>query len=171
MREWLINTRSPPLGCSWLPVLLRSAWNYLIYLDDWQIFAQSGDELLSHRSMLLSHLECLGLWVNFAKSLLSPSQRISFLRTVIDSARMRAVVTPERALAIQQLSSRRLFILVERLLRWAQLNLRSLRATHVLGKLNLGADMLSLSNVPSDEWTLHPQTVQVIWAIFGKARG
>ncbi len=56
------------------------------------------------------------------------------------------------------LSSRRLFILAEHLLRWAQINLRSLRATHVPGKMNLGADMLSRSNVPSDEWTLHPQT-------------
>ncbi len=37
-----------------------------------------------------------------------------------------------------------------------------------LGKLNLGADMLSQSNVPSDEWTLHPQTVQEIWGIFGR---
>ncbi len=36
------------------------------------------------------------------------------------------------------------------------------------GKLNLGADMLSWSNVPSDEWTLHPQTVLVIWGIFGR---
>ncbi len=46
---------------------------------------------------------------------------------------------------------------------WAQLNLRSLRAAHVPGKLNLGADMQSQSNVPSDEWTLYPQTVRVIW--------
>ncbi len=66
------------------------------------------------------------------------------------------------------LSSRCLFILAERLLRWAQLNLRSLRATNILGKLNLEADMLSWSNVPSDEWTLHPQTVQEIWGIFSR---
>ncbi len=61
------------------------------------------DELLSHRSVLLSHLECLGLRVKLAKSVLSPSQR-SWV-TVIDSARMRAVVTPERVLAIQQLAA------------------------------------------------------------------
>ncbi len=267
----------------------------LNYFDDWLILAQSEDKLLSHRSVLLSHLECLGLRVNFAKSALSPSQRISFLGTVIDSARMRAVVTPEHALAIQELvasfklrvprpfkafqdagphglicrcssgpleehqwmergvplcmvcrrkvvltdtsklgwvsvcdgkpafglwskkegylhincleklvvclglhtflpdlrghqvlvhsdsmtvvsyincqgglSSRNHFILAERLLRWAQLNLCSLRATHVRGKLNLGADMLSRSNDPSDEWTLHPPTVQEIWGIFSK---
>ncbi len=28
--------------------------------------------------------------------------------------------------------------------------------------------MLSRSNVPSDEWTLHPQTDQEIWGIFGR---
>ncbi len=66
------------------------------------------------------------------------------------------------------LSSRRLFILAKCLLRWAQHNLRLLRAMHVQGKLNLGADMLSRSNVPSDEWTLHPQTVQETWGIFGR---
>ncbi len=61
-----------------------------------------------------------------------------------------------------------LFVLAERLLRWAQLNFRSLRAMHVPGKLNMGADMLSRSNVPSDKWTFHRQTVQEIWGIFGR---
>ncbi len=62
----------------------------LNYLDDWLILAQSEVELLSHRTLILSHLERLGLRVNFAKSALSPSQRVSFLGTVLDSARMRA---------------------------------------------------------------------------------
>ncbi len=66
-------------------------------------------------------------------------------------------------------SSKRLFILAECLLEWAQLNLRSLRAAHLLGRLNQGADMSSRSNVPSEEWMLHPQTVRMIWKIFGKA--
>ncbi len=66
-------------------------------------------------------------------------------------------------------SSKRLFILAERLLEWAQLNLRSLRAAHLPGRLNQGANMLSLSNVPSEEWMLHPQVFQKIWKTFGKA--
>ncbi len=69
---------------SWLR---QTGIHILNYLGDWLILAQSEDEFLSHRSGLLSHLECLGLWVNFAKSALSPSQRISFLRTVIDWTR------------------------------------------------------------------------------------
>ncbi|KAL0200336.1 hypothetical protein M9458_003523, partial [Cirrhinus mrigala] len=303
----------------------------LNYLDDWLVLAQSEAELLSHRSLLLSHLECLGLKVNLAKSALHPSRRISFLGAVFDSTQMRAIVAPDRALAIQRLaasfkigashplkmfqkmlglmasaspvlklgllrmrplqywlkprvpshawrhgrlrikvdqacvealipwkngwrevypwvwsaggrwsrqmlptrvgelcamanqqgfpaeagihinclemlavcralhfflpdlkghhvlvrsdsmtvvsyinrqgglSSKRLFTLVKDLLEWAQLNLCSLRATHVPGRLNQGADMLSRSNVPSGESTLHPQTVQKIWEVFGKA--
>ncbi len=77
----------------------------LNYLDDWLILAQSEVELLSHRTLILSHLERLGLRVNFAKSALSPSQRVSFLGTVLDSAHMRAVTAPERALAIQKLAA------------------------------------------------------------------
>ncbi len=77
----------------------------LNYLDDWLILAQSEVELLSHRTLILSHLERLGPRVNFAKSALSPSQRVSFLGTVLDSARMRAVIAPECALAIQKLAA------------------------------------------------------------------
>jgi hypothetical protein len=52
---------------------------------------------------------------------------------------------------------------------WAQLNLRSLRAAHVPDILNQGADMLSRDYVPQEEWSLHPQTVQLIWSIFGES--
>ncbi len=52
----------------------------------------------------------------------------------------------------------------------AQTNLRTLKVTHVLGKMNQGADMLSRSNVSSEEWTLHPLAVQKIWEVFGRAR-
>ncbi len=56
----------------------------LNYLDDWLILAKSQAVLTSHKTLLLSHLDCLGLRVNFAKSIQSPSQRVSFLGTVID---------------------------------------------------------------------------------------
>ncbi len=154
--------------------------------------------------MLLSHLECQGLRVNFAKSALSPSQRIYFLETVIDSARMRAVVMPEGALAIQQVAAsfklprplkvfQRMLGLMASASSVLQLGLLHMRPLQywlkprvlphtwrhrrlcvkvnqacvaalalwknhqwmeravALDKLNLGADMLSRSNVPSDE--------------------
>ncbi len=59
-------------------------------------------------------------------------------------------------------------LLAERILEWAQPHLRSLRAVHIPGKFNQGADKYR-SNIPSEEWTLHPQTVQRIWEIFGEA--
>ncbi len=59
--------------------------------------------------------------------------------------------------------------LLEAPLEWAQLNLRSLRAAHLPGRLNQGADMWSRSNVPSEEWMLHPRTVRMIWKTFGKS--
>lgn len=48
------------------------------YLDDWLVQARSEHELLA-----LSHVERLGLRISLAKSTLSPSQRVAFLRTVI----------------------------------------------------------------------------------------
>ncbi|XDV16238.1 hypothetical protein PO909_016039 [Leuciscus waleckii] len=57
------------------------------------------------------------------------------------------------------ITSRNLYRLAKRLLVWAQHNLRSLRAAHVPGHLNVGPDRLSRNNVPAGEWSLHPQTV------------
>ncbi len=64
---------------------------------------------------------------------------------------------------------KRLCMLANKLLVWAQNSLRSLKATHVLGKLNHGSDMLSRKNVSSGEWTLHPLAVQEIWEVSGRA--
>ncbi|XDV41216.1 hypothetical protein PO909_010114 [Leuciscus waleckii] len=66
--------------------------------------------------------------------------------------------------------SRNLYRLTERLLVWAQHNLRSLRAAHVPGHLNVGPDRLSRDNVPTGEWSLHPQTVQLLWKTFGRVK-
>ncbi len=68
-----------------LAPLRQMGIHILKYLDDWLILAQSQAVLTSHKTLLLSHLDCLGLRVNFAESILSPSQRVSFLGTVIDS--------------------------------------------------------------------------------------
>ncbi len=99
-KGWHINTRSYHLGCPWLPALLRNAWMWLSPLcDRWESvystrrLAHSGPVrgvLTSHNTLLLSHLGCLGLRVNFAKSILSPSQRVLFLGTVFDSVPVRS---------------------------------------------------------------------------------
>ncbi len=95
------------MGCPWLPVLLHDAWVRLsLHLRqmgiDGLILAKSEAVLTSHKTLLLSHLGCHGLMVNFSKSILSPSQRVSFLGTVIDSVQMTATVSAERATAIQR---------------------------------------------------------------------
>lgn len=71
-----------PLPLKWIGVRI------LNYLDDWLFLAQSKEELCAHRSLLLSHLESLGFRIKLSKSLLSPSQRISFLGAVFDSSQM-----------------------------------------------------------------------------------
>ncbi len=72
----------------------------LNYLSDWLILAQLHAVLTLHKTLLLIHLDCLGLRVNFAKSILLPSQRVSFLGTVIDPVQMTATVSAERATKI-----------------------------------------------------------------------
>ncbi len=68
------------------------------------------------------------------------------------------------------LVSKRLCMLANDLLVWAQNNLHSLKATHVPGKMNQGADMLSRNNVSSEEWMLHLLAVKRIWEVLGRAR-
>ncbi len=77
-------------------------WAVPGYLDDWLILAQSEAVSTSHKTHLISHLGCLGIRVNFAKSILSHSQRVSFLGTVIDSVQMTATVSAERATMIHR---------------------------------------------------------------------
>ncbi len=85
-----------------LSPLRQMVIHILNILDDWLILAQSQAVLILHRTLLLSHLDCLGLRVNFAKSVLSPSQRLSFLGTVTDSVQMTATVSAEWATTIQR---------------------------------------------------------------------
>ncbi len=84
-----------------LSPLRQMGIHILDYLDNWLILAQLQAVLTSHRTLLLSHLDCLGLRVNFAKSVLSASQRVSFLGTVIDSVQMTATVSAEQATSIK----------------------------------------------------------------------
>ncbi len=60
-----------------------SSIRILNYLDDKLILAQTEAVSTSHKTLLLSHLDCLGLRVNFAKSVQSTSQRVSFLGSVM----------------------------------------------------------------------------------------
>ncbi|XP_065325845.1 uncharacterized protein LOC134621241 [Pelmatolapia mariae] len=56
------------------------------------------------------------------------------------------------------------------LLLWCSVHFLSLRATHVLGHLNLGPDLLSRGGPLVREWRLHPLIVAQMWDLFGKAQ-
>ncbi len=60
------------------------------------------------------------------------------------------------------LVSKRLCTLANNLLVWAQTNLHSLKAMHVPGKMNHGADMFSRNNVSSGEWRVREQRHKLI---------
>ncbi len=77
-----------------------SGMRILNYLDDWLILAQSRDTLLSHIDSFFIHLESLGLCVNMQKSILAPSQSLTYLGVCFDSVKMRARLSRERAAAI-----------------------------------------------------------------------
>ncbi len=55
------------------------------------------------------------------------------------------------------------------LLLWADHHLLSIRAMHIPGLLNHGADMLSRKGIPQGVWRLHPESVGMIWNRYGRA--
>nr|XP_054607225.1 uncharacterized protein LOC129167121 [Nothobranchius furzeri] len=67
------------------------------------------------------------------------------------------------------LRSMRLHTLARRLILWCSRHLLSIRATHVPGVLNRGADLLSRGTPLYGDWSLHPAVVEQIWIRFGTA--
>ena len=113
----------------------------------------------------LQHINCLEmLAVHNALTRFCP--HIKDQHVIVRSDNMAVVSYINRQGGLNSIS---LYRLAKRLLLWAQHNLRSLRAVHVPGLLNVGPDRLSRNNVPTGEWSLHPQTVRLLWERFGKA--
>ena len=68
------------------------------------------------------------------------------------------------------LRSLTLHVLARELILWCDRRLLSVRALHVPGLLNRGADLLSRGSCRYDDWSLHPKVVDQIWARFGRPR-
>ncbi|XP_066575402.1 uncharacterized protein LOC136764922 isoform X1 [Amia ocellicauda] len=68
------------------------------------------------------------------------------------------------------LHSPKLYRVACRLLLWAQVNLRSIRAIHLMGVSNTAVDILSSGGPDSSEWRLNHQVVEQIWKRLGRAR-
>ncbi len=60
-----------------------------------------------------------------------------------------------------------LYKLAHQILVWSQGKLLSLRAVHIPGHLNMGADILSSQELRPGEWMLHPEVVNQILRVFG----
>ncbi len=88
---------SEPL--TYAPVILLTIKQFLVHIcsEDWF--------LTQKLTLLLSHLERLGLVINSHKSHLLPRQQAVFLGMILDSARMQAWIMPERSLTIQRLAA------------------------------------------------------------------
>lgn len=68
------------------------------------------------------------------------------------------------------LRSHPLYRLAERVLLWVQTRFLSVRVVHILGHLNLGADLFSRQGLDPGGWWLHPQVVvSLIWQRFSRA--
>ncbi len=110
--------------------------------------------LTVHKILLLSHLDCLGLRVNFAKSTLSPSQRVLFLGTVIDSMQMTTTVSAEQATTIQRHT--------------ASLKEGAVRSKRMLGLMAVASPVLQLGLLhmrPIQFWlSAHPPSH---WMLYG----
>ncbi|XP_016423541.1 uncharacterized protein LOC107752164 [Sinocyclocheilus rhinocerous] len=65
--------------------------------------------------------------------------------------------------------SRALYKQAANLLLWADRHFLSIRAAHIPGLLNRGADMLSRKGIPQGEWRLNPESVRMIWTRYGRA--
>ncbi|XDV44749.1 hypothetical protein PO909_012989 [Leuciscus waleckii] len=72
----------------------------LNYIDDWLILAQSEQQAVRHRDLVLAHIKRLGLRLNVKKSVLSTLQRTTFLCVVWDSRTMQARLSPARITSI-----------------------------------------------------------------------
>ena len=66
------------------------------YIDDWLLCADSAHEAAQHTSRVLSHVTSLGFNVNFAKSMLTPTQSTDFIGISLDSVAYTAKLSADR---------------------------------------------------------------------------
>ena len=66
------------------------------------------------------------------------------------------------------LASRTLDTLAIELTLWCDRHLRSIRAQHLAGHLNLGADLLSRGRYYYGDWSLHPEAARLIFEKYGE---
>ena len=66
------------------------------YIDDWLLCAGSAQEASQNTARVLSHVTSLGFNVNFAKSMLTPTQSTDFIGITLDSVAYNARLSADR---------------------------------------------------------------------------
>jgi hypothetical protein len=114
------------------------------------------------RSAHINYLELLTIW----KALNHFLPRLQGHHVLVRCDNTTAVAYINRQGGMR---SSKLHALAYKLLVWSRRVFLSLRATHVPGILNRGADLLSRGNPIYGDWRLHPQIVEMLWMRFGRA--
>ncbi len=71
------------------------------YIDDWLLAAQLPQQIQAHTRLLTSHLVALGFTINEEKSVLIPTQNITFIGLSLDLVVFKACLSAERVKAFQ----------------------------------------------------------------------
>ncbi|KAJ1093251.1 hypothetical protein NDU88_006356 [Pleurodeles waltl] len=81
--------------------LRRSGISVFPYLDDWLLKAPTPQALVTHLQTTADLLHSLGFTINVPKSHRTPSQKLSFIRAVLDTVQYRAYPPNQRVQDIQ----------------------------------------------------------------------
>lgn len=110
----------------------------------------------------INFLEMLAVWLTLRHFL--PLLRGHHVLVRTDNTTVVAYINRQGGLR-----SRELHMLARKLILWSCALFPSLRATHVPGTLNRGADLLSRGNPLYSEWKLNTNVVNLIWLRYGRA--
>ena len=115
------------------------------------------------RTLHINRLELMAVWLALRHFL--PVLRGHHVLVRTDNTTVVAYVNKQGGLR-----SLHMHTLAHRLILWSSTRLLSLKATHVPGVLNLGADLLSRGNPRYGDWTLHSDVMAQIWLRNGQAK-
>ncbi len=116
---------------------------------------------------LLLHINCLELWaVHLALRQFRPLLLGKHVLVRTDNTAAVSYINRLGGIRSHHMSQ-----VARHLLLWSHTQFKSLRAVHILGKLNHAADVLSRQITFPREWRLHPETIWLIWSRFGRSSG